>query len=287
MKKLLFTQAIILILVSSWSLRVSAQCASTANVYAFNYAGKTYELIKELKSWPLAAACAVQRGGYLVQIDDSAEQVAVYAGIVASGIPTSYHTVSEGGGASYVWTGATDKSLESKWIWDGDNNTTGVNFFNGQGTAGAGGGSVTAGHFANWGGKSTGSFNEPDDFMGKQDAAGIALASWPYGVAGEWNDIDTTNTLYYVIEYDHKLGVNNTINTPTPLSVYPNPAGSVLNISLPTESKGETVQIINTLGQTVSSVSIGNESSIQIIIENLTAGIYIVALGDQRVRFVK
>ena len=30
---------------------------------------------------------------------------------------------------------------------------------------------------------------------------GIALNDWPLGVAGQWNDVDIDNSLYYIIEY--------------------------------------------------------------------------------------
>jgi hypothetical protein len=64
--------------------------------------------------------------------------------------------------------------------------------------------------YHNWGGKKSGTVNEPDDYDGRQDAAAIGLAKWPaaqgveLGVAGEWNDIDETNTLYYIIEFDEE-----------------------------------------------------------------------------------
>ena len=117
-------------------------CYTASNSAAFNYNGHTYKLIKELKSWVNAATCAVSDGGYLVEIADAAEQTAVYNGIVASGISASYHAVADGGGSSYVWIGATDKNAEGTWLWDGNNDNVGTNFWNGQGQAGAGTGSV-------------------------------------------------------------------------------------------------------------------------------------------------
>lgn len=55
---------------------------SEDDVYTFTYEGHTYEIIKSLKSWADAAACAVERGGYLVEISSQAEQDTVYQYIV-------------------------------------------------------------------------------------------------------------------------------------------------------------------------------------------------------------
>lgn len=59
-----------------------AQCVNEDDVYTFTYEGHTYEIIKSLKSWADAAACAVERGGYLVEISSQAEQDTVYQYIV-------------------------------------------------------------------------------------------------------------------------------------------------------------------------------------------------------------
>jgi hypothetical protein len=40
--------------------------ADTSNVYEFSFNGKSYEVVKEMKTWNSAVACAVEKGGYLV-----------------------------------------------------------------------------------------------------------------------------------------------------------------------------------------------------------------------------
>lgn len=172
---------------------VNAQCASNSNIYTFTFAGKSYELVKEQKNWSDAAACAVERGGYLVKIDSLAEQTAIYDAIVASGVANNYKPLSDAGGTSYVWIGATDKVTEGTWLWDGDNNGVGINFWNGQGANGSNNGVIVGNSYVNWGGKQTGTINEPDNYS-DQDAAAIGLTGWPYGQnylgkTGEWNDI--------------------------------------------------------------------------------------------------
>jgi hypothetical protein len=179
-----------------------SQCATSTNIYTFTQNSKKYEVIKELKNWITAASCAAARGGYLVEINSTAEQTAVYNSISSAGVSSTYTTVSSGGGIAYVWIGGTDITTEGTWLWDGDNSGTGLNFWSGQGAAGSGGGSAVSSRYNNWGKSSSGTINEPDDFQNNQDGAGIALASWPYGTAGQWNDIATSFALYYIVEYD-------------------------------------------------------------------------------------
>ncbi len=91
----------------------TSTCANAANVVGFTYDNRSYEVVKELKNWGDAANCAKDRGGKLVEINDSAEQTALYNQIktlTGSGSPTDV------GGASHVWIGANDKTTEGIWI---------------------------------------------------------------------------------------------------------------------------------------------------------------------------
>ena len=187
----------------------SAQCADPANNHAFSYSGKNYELIKEPKTWADAAACAVERGGRLVEINDAGEQNAVYNEVVLSGILSTYISVADGGGIGYIWIGATDQQSEGTWLWDGNNNNIGINFWTGEGSAGTGTGAAVSGLYNNWGKGITGVglAAEPDNFLNIQHAAGMAVGGWPFGIAGQWNDISASNMLYYVVEYDNILPV--------------------------------------------------------------------------------
>ena len=139
-----------------------AQCASEANVFSFIYNNSRYELIKEEKTWAAAAACAVQRGGYLAHIESAEEQSAIENAIYQSEIPLDYKPVADGDGKSYIWIGATDRNAEGVWLWDGDGNGSGRQFFSGQGSAGSGGGSSVGGAYINWGAY----WSEPDNGAG-------------------------------------------------------------------------------------------------------------------------
>lgn len=179
----------------------------------FHHEGHSYQIVKQNKTWAAAAADAVARGGYLVEIDNQAEQDAVYAAILQSGISPSYVEVADGGGIGYIWIGAMTLGGPGMrpWTWNGANKTSGFLpvFWMGNED-----GFDLGGLYNNWGGTSKGSLNEPDNFThptyapNGQNAAAIGLASWPkgssspLGIAGEWNDIAETNTIYYIVEYN-------------------------------------------------------------------------------------
>jgi len=193
---------------------VVVECASSINIHPFTNGSSNYELVKEKKTWANAAACAVERGGFLVQIDSAAEQSAVYDAILASGVSSNYNNLDDGGGVSYIWIGATDSKTEGAWLWDGTNSGFGFNFWNGQGAAGNNTGAAVQGSYVNWGrtGTNSGSFQEPDNYDNSQNAAAIGLGQWPsgapfvYGNPGQWNDISTANTNYYIIEFPIAAG---------------------------------------------------------------------------------
>ena len=183
--------------------------AITSNIYRFNYNGHTYEVVKENKSWTAAASCAVDRGGYLAEISDAAENTAIFNALTSTsaGINISQTSTSNGGNAAYVWIGGNDIATERTWIWNGDNNGTSTQFWSGTKT-----GSTTNSAYTNWG-TTGGTQNEPDNYDFNQDGLAIALNAWPthitagqgLGVAGQWNDIRDVETLYYLIEYDTVL----------------------------------------------------------------------------------
>ena len=172
------------------------QCESSNSIYSFTYSGKNYEIIKVNKTWLEAAACAVERGGFLAEINDAAENTALFNELTNNASVTkSKTTAPDGGDASYVWIGGNDIATESNWIWDGNNDGIAIQFW--QGTAS---GTVIGELYNNWG-------NEPDDYGNGQDGLGLALSEWPLGSgtlgnAGQWNDVSHTNKLYYVIEYN-------------------------------------------------------------------------------------
>lgn len=223
---------VLLIIFAGFGKTSFSQCVSEENVYSFTYLDKEYEVVKELKNWAEAAACAVERGGYLVEIESQEEQDTIYGAIVhGANIAADYTTVADGGGIAYVWIGASDGHTEGTWLWDGDGDNLGTTFWNGQGAAGQNDGSPAADLYNNWGGSSSGDPNEPDDFGAGQDGAAMGMAKWPagidvtLGIASEWNDISSDNNLYFVIEHDCQETSDN-LDT-TACGSYISPSGKI------------------------------------------------------------
>ena len=198
------------------SVNVLAQCADEANIYSFDFEGLTYEVVKENQTWVNAAACAVERGGFLAEINSQAEQDAVFNGVLSAGISVENTIAPDGGGASYLWLGGNDLVEESKWMWDGINSGEGAHFFQGKYPNGQ----PVDDAFVNWG-------NEPDNW-GNQDALGLAITNWPLGVSGQWNDVAADNQLYYVIELEPE-GIDE--QKRTDIQIFPNPSGDVIKLS--------------------------------------------------------
>jgi len=261
-------------------LQASAQCADTTRIFTFKYLGKKYEIVKQFKTWDSAADCAKARGGYLLHLNNATEQDTVFDAIINRAmISSSYTSVMDGGGIAYLWIGATDKASEGRWLWDGDNDSVGFNFWNGQGAAGAGGGTAVSGAYNNWGRSTSGSIQEPDDYVSAQDGGAMALTSWPYGTAGQWNDINITNGLYYVIEYD-TVTTTQVINTnlkTADFTIYPNPASDKMYLT-GSISVIYNVTIMNTLGQVMFKNSITNGA---INVSQLLAGTYIIKIESE------
>ena len=177
--------------------------------FSFSHAGHTYLVSQTNRSWQAAATDAASRQfagapGHLAVIESAAENQAVFSQLVAN-IPASQfsRTVApDGGNGSYVWIAANDIAVEGTWVWDGDGPGPGaaVPFWQGTGASG----SSVGGLYQNWGHYPTPTAQwEPDNAAGGlQDAAGIGLAAWPRGFAGEWNDVRADNALWSVIEFD-------------------------------------------------------------------------------------
>ena len=223
MKNLFSILAVLFGAISFQSNSAIGQCASESNIYAFTYAGIQYEIVKENLSWDDAAACAVERGGYLARVDSAAEQDAIFsAANLDAGITLSSTVAPDGGGGSYMWLGGTDKLTEGEWLWDGTDAGAGDQFW--QGTSAATGGTVVGALYNKWG-------DEPDDFGSGQDGLAMALTDWPLGVLSEWNDVASSNTIYYIIEYPDQTSIDET--NKTEIKLYPNPIEDQLKISVP------------------------------------------------------
>lgn len=244
---------------------IFGQCIDELNIYSFVINDKTYEIVKENRNWEDAAACAVERGGMLAEINDESEQNAIFSELNANANISVNNTVApDGGGGSYVWLGGNDLSIEGNWVWDGNNDGTGEQFWSGDFN-----GSPVGGLYNNWG-------DEPDDFGG-QDALGLSLNGWPLGSAGEWNDVDHTNTLYFIIEYPTVVSSED-LDIAGKVSVSPNPITDYLIIETDGINLSHLI-IFNSSGQLLEQHYLENDFNSQLIdTSHLGQGMYWVSL---------
>jgi hypothetical protein len=163
--------------------------------YIFSFNGKSYEIIKQTANWADAAEIATMMNGKLVEIESIEEQNAIFKEIIDAGLDAANTIAPDGGGGAYLWIGGNDIAVEGSWVWNGDNDLLNVPFWEG-----ARDGIAVNNSFVNWGSFFGFQF-EPDDFN-QQDALAISLNGWPLGSAGQWNDVDQSNLLYSIVEYD-------------------------------------------------------------------------------------
>ena len=80
-------------------------------------------------------------------------------------------------------------------------------------------------------------------------------------------------------------GVNNEADSAPRISLFPNPAGKELNVSLTNLSGNNYLRIVNSLGQTVLSQQNLHEGTQVINIAPLNAGLYCLELQDEEMRW--
>lgn len=155
----------------------------------FYFGGHTYDTVSLPYTWQGASTYAQAQGGYLAVITSAGENNAIIqAALADTRLASLSLTANDGGGAKYLWLGATDTASEGRFEW------------------------VTGESFSLYNAWASGALGrEPDDFAGAQDALAMVLEAYPrpaggLGVAGQWNDINERNVLPFVIEYDQLRG---------------------------------------------------------------------------------
>ena len=242
-----------------------SQCADTSNIYSFVHNGHSYEVVKENKTWTDASACAVNRGGYLAEIGDTAEQNAIFNELTNNAGIITIRTQNQFGTAS-IWLGGSDASTEGNWIWDGNNDSIGPQFWSGDAS-----GTAVGGLYTNWGTSPA----EPDN-SGGQDY--LTMIIKPTAVNfGLWNDLISTNSIYYLIEYDNLLS-NQNLALKSKVSVYPNPFQNFINIENKNSAAIDKITIFNLLSQKVRTIYPDEIIDNEINVSNLDKGIYFLNL---------
>jgi len=177
----------------------------------FDANGKHYRLVTTAATWAAARTAAFAstyngNPGHLATIESAAENAAIFARIdpsrnadVEAAIPWASYRHPDSFARS-VWLGTSDDASsvagasEGNFYWVGESPTAATTHF----WQGGQGGSAVAGRYTNWGNAGV----EPDNWLAIQDHAGMQLDGWPYGAAGEWNDLDGTVAQAYLIEYE-------------------------------------------------------------------------------------
>ena len=155
-------------------------------IFPFTIEGKRYELVRVRMFWPDAAAFAVQRGGHLAEVNSGMEQGGIVTALEDSNVSANILS-----GPSEVWLGGSDINQDGIWIWDGDNDGVGEQFWMG----GPDGMNVND-SFTNWG-------NIEPDGEESQNALSILVASSPLNEARQWNDRgEEFQTFFFIIEYE-------------------------------------------------------------------------------------
>jgi cyclophilin family peptidyl-prolyl cis-trans isomerase len=187
--------------------------------FTFTYNGHSYTVVTNAKTWDNAQADAVARGGVLARIEDAAENNALLTNLLGNGIT---NTAADGGGSIYVWIGGRE-TVEGTYVWT-NRDRSAIAFWTGGKT-----GSAANGLYANWGRNAiTGGGPEPDNYAGTQNRVGFALEAWPksgtskIGQAGQWNDLNGTDLLPYVVERTPPNAPSNvaiTVTSPTSVAL--------------------------------------------------------------------
>ncbi len=244
-------------------LQAFAQCVDPANIYSFVYDGHAYEVVKENSTWTDAVACAVDHGGYLAEITSEEEQNAIFDELSNNAGINTANTQNQFGTAS-VWIGGSDAVTEGTWIWDGNNDGIGPEFW-----MGGPNGNAISGAYTIWGTSPA----EPDN-SGGQDHLTIIIKPTATNF-GRWNDLVSTNTIYYLIEYDdvssaQELELNKNLN------IFPNPFKTILSVRSSNSEAIVGISVYNLTGQKIKIASPTEMGNRELDLSNLASGMYML-----------
>lgn len=255
---------------------INAQAISQNKIHTFIFQEKTYHIVLEKKTWLEATEYATNQGGYLVEITSQEEQDAVFNALkrYVPDFSTDPSTAQDGGGATYAWIGGNDINQEGNWEWNGDNDQEKEPFWQGDNF-----GKSINDQYNNWG-SYNGVQNEPDNYLSNQDGLAIALNNWPQGFgnwslghAGQWNDLDTSNRLYFVIE--KPISTNQSKESTYRNTVYPNPTRSNITIQN-TKHQWNKIILYSVTGEQLLHCNIEKNDIVKINLSNYPNGIYIL-----------
>ncbi len=167
-------------------------------------------------------------------------------------------------GTASVWLGGSDAVEEGKWIWDGVNDGIGTQFW-----SGASNGSAVGGLYTKWGISPA----EPDN-SGGQDHLTIIIKPTAVNF-GLWNDLISTNSIYYLIEYDVIISIED-LELKSNLRIFPNPFKNVISIENNNSLTIDKISIYNLVGQKIKTIDLNDMINNEINLSSLDNGTYIL-----------
>ena len=160
---------------------IDSLLAANPNIVWNEETNSFYEYVSDADTWANAKTVAEAKTlngvqGHLVVITSAVEQSFL---------------IDQFAQGSDIAIGATDEGTEGTWLWTGGPED-GLQFWNGAGSGS--GGNNTNNFYTNWSGST-----EPNDSSGEDHAQLRFSASY------NWNDIPTSWTMHYIIEWDAGL----------------------------------------------------------------------------------
>ena len=118
---------------------------------------------------------------------------------------------------------------------------------------------------------------EPDNWN-NQDGLAMGVTDWILGKQGQWNDLDLSNTLYYVIEYASPLKTEEN-KLENGLKIFPNPAYDDLTIINRNSQLINKIEVLTVLGQKIKTYDSFNQTTqLDLSVDNLEPGVYFLKL---------
>ena len=106
-------------------------------------------------------------------------------------------------------------------------------------------------------------------------------------VGGEFLHVDSTTFVGYITRYDPAIIIQDTTaivevkQKGSAINIYPNPATNEIKISNLSPEENQ-IKIFNLLGQQVKSLSVSNEQNHTINISDLSSGIYMLTVSNNK-----
>ena len=240
-----------------------SQCDNNAVIHTFNFNNHTYEIIAQTASWTEANTCATSRSGYLAEINDQAENDAIFQELQNTGFSLTPSTTNASG-TIQLWLGGTDQANEGTWVWN-HSSTTFFEF------------NAPPILYSNWG-----IHGEPDDWgPNGQDHLAFGFDPWPVGEAGQWNDLNSDDeAIYFIVEHDQILSNDANLQKVTnQVNVFSNPGTNLISISTQGNLKIKGITLFNLLGQQVEKLTNKKTTNqFTVDISNLNDGIYLTQI---------